>query len=284
MEDLEWTGERLVTNMNKSFGTIEHLHRYAIAQEICKDKIVLDIASGEGYGSALISQFSKKTFGVDIDEKSVAHAGKKYSSYKNLEFSQGSVENIPLPDNSIEVIISFETIEHLVNHDQMLQEFKRVLKDDGVVLISSPEKTIYTERDPNNPFHVKELTLNELKTLINKYFPFSAYYKQRFIAGSLISPWNTEEKTDFAEYDGDHYKVQKELEEDEFYNKAYFNLSIFSTKEINIPEFKNVSLFNGIQVIIDNENKLKKQFQAILNSRTYKIVRKLVKFFRFLKK
>ncbi|KFC23235.1 class I SAM-dependent methyltransferase [Epilithonimonas lactis] len=284
MDDLEWTGERLVTNINTSFGTIEHLHRYAIAQQICKNKIVLDIASGEGYGSALISKFSKKTFGVDIDEKSVNHAQKKYSLHKNLQFLQGSVEKIPLPDKSVEIIISFETIEHLVDHDQMLKEFKRVLTEDGIVFLSSPEKSIYSQRDPNNPFHVKELTLNELKTTVGKYFPFSVYSKQRFVAGSLISPFDASEKLNFNEFDGDHYEIQKGLKEDQFYNKPYFNLAVFSAKHFNIHDFNNLSLFNGVQVITKRENQLEKELQDLLNSTTYKIAKTIVKTFRFLKK
>lgn len=284
MEDLEWTGERLVTNIGSNFGTIEHLHRYALAQSLCKGKITLDIASGEGYGSALISQFSKRTYGVDIDEKSVEHAKEKYSSYENLEFLHGSVEKIPLPDNSIEVIVSFETIEHLINHDQMLKEFSRVLKEDGLVFLSSPEKEIYKQRDPDNPFHVKELTLNELKTLINQYFPFSTFYKQRFIAGSLISPWDSNVSANFAEYDGNHYEILKHLKDDEFYNKPYFNLAIFSKRELDISSFKNVSVFNGVQVILNREYELEKRIMALHNSTTYNIIQKLSKIFKFFKK
>ena len=80
MENLEFTGERLTTSLSSIHGVIEHLHRYAIAQKITKNKVVLDIASGEGYGSFLLSKEATKVYGVDIDEKSLNHAKVKYAS------------------------------------------------------------------------------------------------------------------------------------------------------------------------------------------------------------
>lgn len=165
MKELDWTGERLVTTVSDLHGVIEHLHRYALAVEICSNKIVVDIASGEGYGSVLISKVARKVYGVDIDEKSVLHAKNKYEKAGgNLNFLVGSTSNIPVADNSVDVLISFETIEHHDEHEAMMLEVKRVLKEDGLLLISSPEKFIYRERDPDNPYHIKELTFKEFKS------------------------------------------------------------------------------------------------------------------------
>ena len=104
MENLEFTGERLTTSLEMTHGVIEHLHRYALAQKISKDKIVLDIASGEGYGSYLISKGATKVFGVDIDEKSINHAKVKYISSKNIEFYVGSTDSIPLEEDRKSVV------------------------------------------------------------------------------------------------------------------------------------------------------------------------------------
>src|SRR5690349_4921310 len=117
----EWTGERLETNIHSQV-TAEHLHRYALAMEYVQDKTVLDIACGEGYGSNLLAQKAKSVVGVDIDKFIVSEAKNKYRK-SNLSFLEGSA---PLDDQSIDVVVSFETLEHTSNHEQFLSEIKRV--------------------------------------------------------------------------------------------------------------------------------------------------------------
>src|SRR5690606_13277305 len=151
-----FTGERLETSICNG-NTINHLHRYAIAMSLIKGKTVLDIASGEGYGSHLMSFESQYVYGVDINDEAIKRAAKKYQR-DNLKFIVGSTSNIPIETNSIDVVISFETIEHHNEHDQMMNEVKRVLKPEGTLIISSPDKYFYSDlRNYNNPFHVKEL-------------------------------------------------------------------------------------------------------------------------------
>src|SRR5205085_7058452 len=95
--------------------------------------------------------------GVDIDEVSVNHAAKKYAA-SNLEFKTGAVEKIPVESTSIDVVVSFETIEHHDKHEEMMQEIKRILKEDGLLIISTPDKKYYADIPAHqNPFHIKEL-------------------------------------------------------------------------------------------------------------------------------
>ena len=138
-----WTGERLETFVFND-NTVEHLHRYAITIDYIKGKTVLDIASGEGYGTNLLSKYAEKVFGVDIDETSIELAKKKYSS-KNLEFKIGRADLIPLEDSSMDVVVSFETLEHHDKHQEMMLEIKRVLKPGGILIMSTPDKKYYTD-------------------------------------------------------------------------------------------------------------------------------------------
>ncbi len=184
---MTFTGERYVPELRGQI-YYEHLHRYAIALALAKNKDVLDIASGEGYGAALLSMVAKSVTGVDVDDASVNYASARYTAM-NLSFMKGSATQIPLADRSIDVIVSFETIEHLMEHERMLGEMKRVLRTDGHVIISSPNKLVYSDsRDYHNPFHVRELYFHEFRDLLRGFFPEVRIFGQRIFAGSAVHP------------------------------------------------------------------------------------------------
>lgn len=196
-----WTGERLETFVFTE-NTIEHLHRYALAKKLCENKIVLDIASGEGYGSNILSDYAKQVIGVDIDKDVVDLANQKYGK-NNLIFKTGKADQIPIVTNSIDVVVSFETLEHHDRHYEMMVEIKRVLKKDGVLIISTPEKRYYSD-EPNykNPYHVKELYYDQFRTLIDSHFKNTNYSFQKIIRGSLILP--EQEFEGFSLIEGDY--------------------------------------------------------------------------------
>lgn len=182
---MQFTGERFVPDVGGII-ELEHLHRYLLAARIVAGKQVLDIACGEGYGSAMLAAGAARVTGVDISPEAVAHAQAKYRR-GNLEFRQGSCAAVPLPDASLDVVVSFETIEHHDQHEAMMREIKRVLTPGGVLVISSPDKLEYSDR-PNyrNPHHVRELTRAEFKTLLGAHFRNHAIYGQRVMYGSAI--------------------------------------------------------------------------------------------------
>ena len=199
--ELPWTGERLVPSVQGAIA-FEHLHRYALARELTRGKVVLDIASGEGYGSNLLAQTAAKVYGVDIAADAVANARRKYAR-ANLEFLQGDAAAIPLPDASVDVVVSFETIEHVPDHDRMLAEIRRVLRPDGSLLLSSPNRPEYTEKAHfANPYHVKELDENQLRTLLSRHFSHLSILGQRVLHGSAIMPMNAEPSACIRGYAG----------------------------------------------------------------------------------
>ena len=114
---LEWTGERFLPWLKESTIAYEHLHRYAYATALVKDKRVLDLACGEGYGSKMLKEAASSVVGVDLDESTVRHATAKYSS-ENLQFVTGSITEVPLKgDHSFDVIVCFEAIEHIEDQE-----------------------------------------------------------------------------------------------------------------------------------------------------------------------
>jgi SAM-dependent methyltransferase len=200
----KWTGERLETFViNESM--IEHLHRYAIAMEYVKDKVVLDIACGEGYGSNLLSKNAREVTGIDMDSKTINQASKKYSK-NNLKFIQGKVEDIPVAENSFDVVVSFETLEHTKEHKKIFQEIKRVLKPGGLVIISTPEKKYYTDLPGSqNPFHMKEVYKHEFIDLIRTHFSYYYCFHQ---SSGLSSFAVVEGQTELSIYEGNYEAVQ----------------------------------------------------------------------------
>jgi len=171
-------------------GTIalEHLHRYSVAKEFADGKIVLDIACGEGYGAAALAGTAVHVYGVDIAADAIAHARETYQR-PNLEFRIGRCSGIPLPDDAVDLVVSFETIEHHTEHEAMFGEITRVLRPDGLIIMSSPDKLEYTERANHaNAYHVKELYADEFKQLVERYFKHVAILGQRTLYASVILP------------------------------------------------------------------------------------------------
>jgi SAM-dependent methyltransferase len=147
---------------------------------------VLDAACGEGYGSALLAQSAAHVVGVDLGAEAISHARSRYQA-PNLTYVQGSVTALPLRAASVDLIVSFETIEHLAAQAAMLAEFRRVLAADGVLVLSSPNRPVYNEDGAvENEFHVRELDRVELAALLDAHFPHQAWHAQRVAAHSLV--------------------------------------------------------------------------------------------------
>lgn len=200
-----WTGERLETFITNET-MLEHLHRYVMLADLIKEKTVLDIACGEGYGSNILSKKAKQIIAIDIDSTTIKKATIKYKK-ENILFKTGSVECIECEDNSIDIIICFETIEHVNDHDKVISEFKRVLKTDGILVISTPDKLNYGEKTNfGNSFHKKELYENEFKKLISENFKSFAFYKQRSFPCSIIQLESSFEINEF--YHGNYTNIE----------------------------------------------------------------------------
>jgi SAM-dependent methyltransferase len=184
---LTFTGERFLTECQGEM-VYEHWHRYLLAREYAAGKRVLDIPSGEGYGSHLLAGVAESVVGIDIAPDAVAHASEKYRR-DNLSYLCASGTQVPLPDASFDFIVSFEMIEHIHEQDAFLDEVNRLLKPDGVFLISSPNRVEYTEKTGyKNEFHVKELDEDELRKKLIRYWPHQLWLGQRLSFHSIVWP------------------------------------------------------------------------------------------------
>lgn len=177
--------ERMIPEYHKG-GLIygEHIIRYEGCVKFIKNKVVLDIASGSGYGTAILAKSAEKVYGVDISADSIQYAKENYAA-KNIKYLVGDGENIPLPNSSIDTVVSFETIEHVKDYEQFIKEIKRVLKPNGQLIISTPNDIEFAE---GNHFHLHEFKYQELKKLLRKYFKSTESYFQGTWTYSALLP------------------------------------------------------------------------------------------------
>lgn len=185
-KSLEFTGERLTSAVEGQI-EFEHYHRYCLARDLCAGRDVLDVASGEGYGTAILAGVARGITGVDIDPVAVRHADTNYA-HANLRFVQGDVLALPLDEASVDAVVSFETLEHVTNHLRFLSEVKRVLRPSGLFIVSTPDRAVYSApgTDPN-PHHLLELSESEFRTLLLENFANVHILPQRAVLGSLLA-------------------------------------------------------------------------------------------------
>jgi SAM-dependent methyltransferase len=183
---LEFTGERFTPECVREIW-YEHFHRYALAARWCANLRSLDAACGEGYGASILAKTASTVEAVDISTDAIEHARKRYGLIENLKYQVADCTSLPFPDNEFDRVVSFETLEHLAEQDQLLTEFRRVLKPEGVLILSSPDKAVYSDQqNTSNEFHTKELYRDELEALISRYFGAWCLLGQKLMFHSAI--------------------------------------------------------------------------------------------------
>ena len=257
------TGERALPKMSGDVA-LEHLHRYALAQQLAQGKRVLDIACGEGYGSALLAQVAQSVVGVDISPEAVRHAAEAYRA-DNLTFQAGSCSQIPLPDASVDLVVSFETLEHHDQHEEMLAEIKRVLVPEGILLMSTPDRTYYSEEPGyRNPYHIKELNKREFADLLSRYFRHARFAGQRIVYSSCLVFDPPERQQQVRLFSGDFTSVTFR----ETLSKPLYIVALAS--DHLLPDTDALSLFEYTDGPRINSGVLA-ELQAIRNSASWRI-------------
>ena len=185
-DKLEFTGERFTPECEREIW-YEHLHRYAFAAQWGRGARILDAACGEGYGSALLAESAESVTGVDIDPETIGHARRRYGHLRNLNFEVADCTRLPFEDGEFQQVVSFETLEHLAEQEALLAEFRRVLAGDGFLVLSSPDKAVYSEQQGFvNEHHVRELYREDLEQLLRAEFPALRVFGQKLLFHSAI--------------------------------------------------------------------------------------------------
>ena len=173
IKNMKFSGERLVPGNSGRRIEADHLERYRFLESSVKNKKVLDIACGTGYGSnILIEAGASQYVGVDISEDSIEYAKQQFCSEK-ASFIVGDIGNFESAE-PFDVIACFETIEHVSFYPSALKNLFSVLRPGGVLVISSPNRLITSPKalqlndTPVNKFHTQEFTPNELANELRK--------------------------------------------------------------------------------------------------------------------
>jgi len=167
---MEFTGERVVPGKVEPDLLNEHLSRYYFARPLVEGLCALDLGCGTGYGSAVLAQSAQKVLALDVSLESVAFARKHYPTL-NTEFLVSDCRRISLGAETVDAVVCFEVIEHLAEQEALLEEVRRVLRPNGLLVISTPNRIYYTEeRKEVNPFHLREFDFHEFLAILKGSF------------------------------------------------------------------------------------------------------------------
>jgi GT2 family glycosyltransferase/SAM-dependent methyltransferase len=191
---IDWTGERFVPWTFDVQVAYEHVHRYLWARELAGGRRVLDVGCGEGYGSAMLAEVAADVRAIDIDETTVRHARFNYAS-ASVGFAIDDANTLStVEDGSVDLVVAFEVIEHVEDPARVLDACRRVLRPGGVLVVSTPNRTLYSEQsEQDNPFHLHELDDTEFREAVSSRFAHTTFRSQRAQSGSRIDPMDAPE-------------------------------------------------------------------------------------------
>jgi ubiquinone/menaquinone biosynthesis C-methylase UbiE len=174
-----------IERINNSSGRKLAFNRYKKAVELLSgNSVALDCACGSGYGSSMLASAGKEVIGIDVSLGEVKHAKKTYGN-EGCMFAQADAKALPFKDGSFDCTCSIETIEHMEKgyHGQFLNELKRTLKPNGMLVISTPNKGFIPYPTSG---HVGELTEKEFNKLLSRSFGSVERFGQGIIDGSIV--------------------------------------------------------------------------------------------------
>jgi SAM-dependent methyltransferase len=171
----------------------EHLARYRWAAACVSGLRALDAGCGVGYGSLLLRDAGATSVtGIDISQEAIDVASTRAA--EGTRFLLGDIMALPLEDASFDVAVCFEAIEHVQNQDLALDELRRVLTPEGLLIISSPNRAVYQE---GNPHHTHEYTPDEFLAALESRFANVRLERQQAWLTSMVCDDTTLSSPDF---------------------------------------------------------------------------------------
>ncbi len=173
--------------LHSSSDSSQHLARYQFAKTYTAGKVVLDVACGDGYGSKILAENAQKVVGADNDKHLLELAKNSRITGGNLEFCFCDARHLPFPENSFDVSVSTETIEHFIEQKIFVNELKRVTRRGGIIIISTPDRSAnekmgtYHDRHREGHGHPGEMRFAQFFYLMNGSLSQIEFYGQLFL-------------------------------------------------------------------------------------------------------
>jgi SAM-dependent methyltransferase len=171
--------ERIVPGRTDRSETADHMARYGFAATRVHG-VTLDLGSGVGYGAAILStsEAVDSLIAFDVSISSLAFGKNAYA--ETISFVAGDAGALPFTDNSFDSIACLEAIEHVPEPETVLREIARVLRPEGSLIISTPNKwaTSPLSRRPLNPHHLYEWYPGRFKRLVSRHFAIEEAFGQ----------------------------------------------------------------------------------------------------------
>lgn len=145
---------------------------YEFASSYCEGKDVLDFGHGGGYGTRLLAEKARSVVGVDVDSTAVDYANSRYRA-DNLTFQLIPGDSpLPFETGSFDMVVSFQVIEHVPDVRAYLRELRRVLREGGKLLLTTPNRRyrLLPFQKPWNPDHLREYSARQLRREIARVF------------------------------------------------------------------------------------------------------------------
>lgn len=163
-----YSGERILPTKLFNVTYQQSLVAYEFAAKHAEGKTVLDVASGEGYGTFVLGKTASRVIGLDYNRAAIDDAQKNYGS-ETVSFVQGDLLNAPrvLQGELFDIVCCFQTIEHVQDHDDFLASLAAVTKPGGLIMVSTPNTNMFHSF---NPYHVHEVDAKEMNSLFAKHF------------------------------------------------------------------------------------------------------------------
>lgn len=163
---------------------VEHLGRYQFAsRQAGTNAKVLDLGCGCGYGTAHLAEIpGRHVIGLDLSAEATGY-GRRHYRMPRLNFLNGTAASLPLRNGAVDAVVALEMLEHVNDPKAVLAEIHRVLKPGGLCVVSTPNRLVTGSGEvPDNPYHVKEYTPEELRALL------SGSFKEYFLYGQAETP------------------------------------------------------------------------------------------------
>lgn len=165
--------EAYKTNFHAFLLHASHIKAYDFIAPKCKNKKVLDIGCYIGYGEQRIANFATEVIAVDTDSTAIEYAN-QHNIFPNIKFEISNAKKLPFIDGTFDVVIAFQVIEHIPPKEVLifLYETKRVLKNDGFLILSTPNRKFRLGifQPPFNLDHHQEFTQSELLKILEINF------------------------------------------------------------------------------------------------------------------